>query len=399
MKTRIKDPVRLWVEMAIESCETLPTFLDEILRVAKEKKVNKKIVLKLEKANEKAKKSIENYKNYLKKLLKKSKDEFAIGEEKFRKLIELRKLEMTPEEILSFGEKQLEELKNKLKILAEEIKPGASVEEAIKLVEQNHPKDFQEILKCYRESIKISKEFVKEMDFATIPKKENLIVMETPVYMRHFIPFAAYFQPAKFEKNQIGIYIVTPPYTENLGKYNYADINNTSVHEGYPGHHLQLTCANQNKSLIRLLLNPTELVEGWAHYCEEEMKNLGFDNSPEGWFVLTKDMIWRAARIIVDVKLSTGKMSYDEAVKFLMDNVGMEEVRAKAEVNRYTLSPSYQLSYLIGKHLIKKLKEEIMQKMGNKFSNKFFHDTMLYSGNLPIYLMRKVFEEKILDKK
>ncbi|MEM5801893.1 MAG: DUF885 domain-containing protein [Candidatus Aenigmatarchaeota archaeon] len=394
-KTRIKNPVKLWVELGIESCETLPSFLDEILKVAKEKKLNKKVLQQLEKVTLKSKKAIEDYKNYLKKILPKAKRKFAIGYKKFKKLIELRKLGMTPEEILEFGEKQLAELKNKLKILAEEIKPGATIEEVRKIIQQNHPETFNEILESYRKAIKISKEFVEEMDFATIPKNEELIVIETPAYMRHLIPFAAYFQPAKFEKKQTGIYIVTPPYTKDLGRYNYADINNTSVHEAYPGHHLQLACANTNPSLIRLLLNPTEFVEGWAHYCEEAMKELGYDNTPEGWFVLTQDMIWRAARIIVDVKLSTGKMSYEEAIDFLVKEVGMEKERARVEVNRYTLSPGYQLSYLLGKHLIKKLKEEIKEKMGNKFTHKFFHDTLLYSGNLPIFLMRKVFEQKI----
>jgi uncharacterized protein (DUF885 family) len=394
-KGRIKKPVKLWIVLALESCDTLPQFLDIILKTAKRRKIDKKLLKRLEKANEKAKLSIKNYKIYLESLLDKADNNFAIGEAKFRKLIKLRKLNMTPEEILEFGEKKLKELKRKLKIVARKIKKDANLDEIRKVITKKHPKSFKDALKSYRKIIKDARKFVKQKKFATLPKNEKIIVIETPSYMRHFIPFAAYFSPAKFEKKQLGIYIVSPPYTNDLSRYNYADIKNTSVHEAYPGHHLQLTCANTNPSLIRLLLNPTEFVEGWAHYCEEEMKKLGFDNSPEGWFILIQDMIWRAARIIIDVKLSSGKMSYEEAIDFLVKEVGMEKERARAEVNRYTLSPSYQLSYLLGKHLIKKLKQEIKSKMGKKFTDKFFHDTLLYSGNLPLFLMRKIFEQKI----
>ena len=100
-------------------------------------------------------------------------------------------------------------------------------------------------------------------------------------------------------------------------------------------------------------------------------------------------------RIIVDVKLSQGEMSFDQAVEMLVKEVGMSREGAVAEVRRYTQTPSYALSYLLGKHLILQLREEIQQKMGQKFSEKFFHDTITANGYLPISLLRKVFLQKI----
>ncbi len=107
------------------------------------------------------------------------------------------------------------------------------------------------------------------------------------------------------------------------------------------------------------------------------------------------DAMWRAARVIIDVNLTTGKIGFDEAVSFLMSEVGMAKHEAEGEIKRYTQMPSYNLSYLLGKHLIKELKGRIAEKMGDKFTEKFFHDTILYSGSLPISFFDKVFEQKL----
>jgi uncharacterized protein (DUF885 family) len=73
----------------------------------------------------------------------------------------------------------------------------------------------------------------------------------------------------------------------------------------------------------------------------------------------------------------------------------MTKEAATAEVKRYTQTPGYALSYLLGKHLILKLKEDVKQKMGNKFNEKFFHDTLASNGYLPLSLVRKIFDEKL----
>ncbi len=88
-------------------------------------------------------------------------------------------------------------------------------------------------------------------------------------------------------------------------------------------------------------------------------------------------------------------MSFDKAVDMLMKEAGMSKEGAVAEVRRYTMSPGYPLSYLLGKHLLLRLKEEVRQKMGDKFSEKFFHDTVTANGELPMFLLKKVFDMKL----
>ena len=87
-----------------------------------------------------------------------------------------------------------------------------------------------------------------DRDLVSIPEDESIDVIETPVYLHNVIPFAAYFEPAKFDR-QTGIYVVTPSVGDNAGamrEHNYASISNTSIHEAYPGHHLQLTVASRH---------------------------------------------------------------------------------------------------------------------------------------------------------
>jgi uncharacterized protein (DUF885 family) len=140
-----------------------------------------------------------------------------------------------------------------------------------------------------------------------------------------------------------------------------------------------------------------ETVEGWAHYCEEMMMEHGFMTGVESKLIQVNDAIWRAVRIIVDVKMSRGEMPFDEAVDILVTEVGMSLEGATAEVRWYTQSPGYPLSYLMGKHLILQLRDEIKQKMGSEYSETFFHDTITANGNLPIALLRTVFNQKLVD--
>jgi uncharacterized protein (DUF885 family) len=124
------------------------------------------------------------------------------------------------------------------------------------------------------------------------------------------------------------------------------------------------------------------------------MMEHGYVTSLESKLIQINDVIWRAVRIIVDVKLSRGEMRFSEAVDMLMKEAGMSSEGATAEVRRYTQSPGYPLSYLLGKHLILQLRDEVKQKMGTRYSEKFFHDTITANGYLPISLLKKVFNQK-----
>ncbi len=395
-KSRLKNPVRLWIDMAVESAEQLPMLFKLVQMLAKDEGMGEEKLKEVSEATNKADQAIDDYIEWLKEEKREGEDDYTIGEEKFEELLEKRKLGYDSEEILEIGKNLLEKAEGKMERYAEKITPQGDVEEAVEKVESEVPESFEEALEWYDEGLNDAKEFVEQNDLATIPENEDIEVIKTPEYMRNIIPFAAYIGPAKFDDIRKGIYMVTPPENQNrLENYSYWDVRNTTVHEGYPGHHLQISASVENDDVFRLFSHATETVEGWAHYCEEMMKDHGFDDTPEARLIQAKDIVWRAARIIVDVKLSTGKMSFDEAVDYLVDTVGMDEKDAEKEVKRYTQNPAYQLSYLLGKQMIKELKEDVKEKMGDDFDEKFFHDTILYAGSVPMKYLREIFDRKI----
>src|SRR5438309_1851257 len=268
--------------------------------------------------------------------------------------------------------------------------------EANEIVKSDHPQRFDGALEYTAKAMADAKRFIAEHDLATLPPDEELNVIETPSYLRHVIPFAAYNAPARFETRKQGFYMVTPveDKPEMLREHSYAGTRTTAVHEGYPGHHLQLSCASLNPSYARIFGDAVETVEGWAHYCEDMMKEAGFSADPKTKFVQMTDQIWRACRIIIDVDLHSGKMGFDEAVDLLVRESGMERSGADAEVKRYTYNPAYQLSYLIGKHLILELRKDVKKGLGKKYSEKLVHDTILYAGSLPMKYVREILEHK-----
>jgi len=109
------------------------------------------------------------------------------------------------------------------------------------------------------------------------------------------------------------------------------------------------------------------------------------------------DPLQAAARIIIDVKLSRGEMTFDEAVHMLMDEAGMDEGHARTEVSRYTMTPGYPLSYLLGRHLIMEARKELEDEFGSKFDLKLFHDTIVNAGSIPVSFIPQIY--RVTSKK
>ncbi|MFO8110553.1 MAG: DUF885 domain-containing protein [Thermoplasmata archaeon] len=394
-KSALVEPDRLWIDIAIESVEQLPMLFKLVLMIAQGYGIEEDSLKELSEAVDQADQAMEEYSEWLEDKRAEANDDPTIGEELFNELLKKRKLGYTADEILELGERYFQDTETKMDSYAAKIDAEKDAWEVLKDITSKTPSDLEDALRWYRRGLQEAKEFIIDKDLCTIPEKEEIEVTETPEYLRHIIPYAAYMGPAKFDDMKKGIYLVTPPPDKKWNKMSYWDIRNTTVHEGYPGHHLQISCATAVEDLMIAFSHSIETIEGWAHYCEEMMKEHGFDDTPEARLIQNRDILWRAARIIVDVKLSTGKMSFDEAVEFLVEKVKLQEPAARAEVKRYTQNPAYQLSYLLGKHMILELKEEVKEKMGDRYSEKFFHDTILYTGSVPIKYLRERFYERI----
>lgn len=385
-------PVWLWTEMGIESCRRMRGFIDFIENFGKSVTHNADTLCELHIDAINVKNAFKSYEQWLLDKLPAAKRDFTMSEEKYDELLRRRMFPYSSKEILEIGEYYVRTIQEKMKKTAAQIAPSASVKDILARIKKGHAESFEQVLSDCKKIMSEAREFVTKENFATLPGTEVLEVVETPIFMRHLIPFAAYSPPGKFDKDQKGIYMMTPPEGNDdmLTEFCPEDLVSTSVHEAYPGHHLQLTCANMNPSYARIYAHATEFVEGWAHYCEDATAEAGFYNTPEAMLIRLKDMHWRAWRIIIDVKLGTGRMSFEEAVQHLTEDAGLEYTGAIGEVKRYTYTPGYQLSYLMGKHMLK----ELLEKTGKKYgcTRKEMHDVMLYAGSLPIKIHEEVMD-------
>ena len=393
-KTRATAPqVRLWQELEIESGEQMPFLFNEI-KAAGTGVLDERAQTRLDKAVETASAATAAYVEKIKGAMGSAVDGWALGSDAYDQLVGLRAFDgLDASQILEVGHQQL--ALNKAARVEDARRIDPTVEESVVVdrVKSNHPATFEEALAAYKDAMNRARAHIIEHGIVTMPPGEQISVIPTPEYLRTVIPFAAYFEPPKFDKHPAGIYIVTPSVGDDptaMREHYYGGISNTSVHEAYPGHHLQLSAAISHPSLVRLLTDAPEFVEGWGMYSEQMMREQGFDDGPEFLLAMHTDAIWRACRIILDVRMHRGELTVDEATAFLIEHTGFEHANAQAEVFRYTYTPTYQLSYLLGKVLLLGLRADEQRRLGDRFSLKGFHDTLMRNGSLPISFHRRL---------
>jgi uncharacterized protein (DUF885 family) len=229
-----------------------------------------------------------------------------------------------------------------------------------------------------------------------MPDGEELAIVETPAFDRSRVPYAAYLMPGAFDPQQRGFFYVTPvdvskspeEQEEQLRGHNTLSIPLTSLHEAYPGHHQQCCWANKAESRLRKLADSAVLAEGWALYCEELFHEQGYYENPLTRLYQLKDLAWRAARVVLDAQLHTGRIGVDDAVEFLVREAMLERPNAVAEVKRYALTPTQPMSYVVGKQELLRLRENVRRRLGERFDLHDFHGAVLRAGALPVGLVR-----------
>ncbi len=384
-------PYQLWVQYAIMAGQGINSLLDVVKGLGREWGDEE-----LSEVAEGAKEVVAKELGRLQDILGRAEEGYLpTGWDPFVKLLKYRFITETPEELRLESYRDAEMYRERIAEAAKDLSVE-SVEDAIKAVEEVTPSEASAVLDFVAEMVDTVRSFVYENDVVELPPGERVQVIETPDYLKPVIPFAAYMPPKAFGPSLLGTYLVTPPQgEEGLKKFSYYDVLNTVVHEAYPGHHTQHV---YEKAYVhpyrRIFAKAWDMIEGWAHYCEELMLELGIDNSPHYRVQVWKDALWRAVRVYLDIEIHVDGIPYEKAVEKLVKDAYLPEDGARAEVLRYTMSPTYQLSYWYGKRAIKALREEVKKILGQRFSNTLFHKLLLEEGALPVNILRKVVIEK-----
>jgi hypothetical protein len=321
-------------------------------------------------------------------------DDVGIGEDAFNFRLHFQHaLRMTAPEVLRFGVRLLDEVEQDLESVAAEISPGVPWPDLMDRLRDDHPAA-SDLVDAYASEMERARLFVAERGLAPIPEG-TLDVIATPSFLRPLVPFAAYQPPGAYSADRTGWFYVTPPGGDDAAQRDQAlrdhcthEIPSTALHEGYPGHHLQFLCAQGQPRLVRRLVSTPVTVEGWALYCEEMMGEEGFYRSPEERFFQRVALLWRAVRVVLDVGLHTGSITYDKAVSMLQERVHFPRSLAESEAKRYCVEPAYQLAYAVGRHEIRSLRDQYRQAAGGEYSLRHFHEEVLSYGGLPVSLIR-----------
>ena len=242
----------------------------------------------------------------------------------------------------------------------------------------------------------------KKVD-AQIPRFFSL-VPKTPLMIR---PYPTYRE--KFEAG--GSYDSGTPDGSRPGTFyfNAYDLPSRStweettlfLHEGEPGHHFQISLAQENKALPAFMRfgGNTAYVEGWALYSETLGYDMGFYKDPYARFGTLNDEMLRAMRLVVDTGLHTKGWTRDQAIEYMLSHSGMSKTDATAEVERYIAIPSQATAYKIGALTIQRLRKEAVAALGPKFDIREFHAQVLDSGALPVAILEQKIRRWIASKK
>lgn len=304
-------------------------------------------------------------------------------------------------ELEAFGRDHVERTRRLLEDEARRLDPALGWREQIGRARRRHPEPAH-LREAYAAEVERARRFLEEKRFVPVPEA-GLEVVDTPVFMRATTPFAAYMPPAPFDLDDTGWFWVTPvepraplaEQAEQLGRHAYAALTLITVHEAWPGHHLQLVTANRVTSRLRHLAPSVLFDEGWALYGEELMHEQGYYVDPVTRLWQLKELMLRACRVVIDVGLHTGRMTLEQAAAMLGQEAMIEPDAALAEVRRYALEPTQPMSYLVGKELLLELRAEMRRRLGTRFDLAAFHAALLASGSIPPALVREELAERL----
>ncbi|MBI5245696.1 MAG: DUF885 domain-containing protein [Elusimicrobia bacterium] len=292
-----------------------------------------------------------------------------------------------PDQLHKIGLEELEGIRAEMTTIARHAGHAGDLESFLDVVRKdpaNFFKTREEVLKDAERLVTKAKEKLPEW-FGTLPKTD-LVVKPVEEFQEKNEAAARYFQPPT-DLSRPGVYYINTYKPESRPRFSMTSL---AVHEGLPGHHLQIALALENKDLpqFRRSAGFTSYVEGWALYTERLGDEMGLYQDDLSRLGMLSDQALRASRLVVDTGLHAKSWTRDKAIVFMKANTPMSQEEIEAEVDRYTVWPGQALAYKVGQREIMALREEVKTRTGRRFDIKAFHDAVLRHGPLPLPVLR-----------
>ncbi len=405
-RDNIRDCPGIFVKIGLETWRGVLKFIEADLPRAFSSLDDLHILGDLADASTEAAEAIGSYVEYLETdLAPRAKGSFRVGRESFERKLKLDEgITMSADRLLAIALRELHEVQEEFRSVAGRVNGGDPIA-AWRAAKEQHPEPGQLVVVAQRQ-VKELAEFLQQHSIVSLPDSEPVVVAPSPEFYRW--TFASMWAPGPFEsKPSRAYYHLTDVdrgwsperQEEHMRDFNLPTLWNVSIHEVYPGHYLQHQHLRRVESRVRksTLLAPMSFVEGWAHYCEHMMAEVGFRRGD----VTIKlgqlaEALVRLVRFVVAIRLHCEDLSVERGMRLFRDEAFLEEPTARREAERGTFDPTY-LVYSVGKLMLLKLRRDYKERQAGKFSMRAFHDAVLAQGNAPFWAHRSLLLDDASD--
>jgi len=228
-------------------------------------------------------------------------------------------------------------------------------------------------------------------DFATLPG-QPLEIRRVPVEIQDGAS-NGYYNRAALDGSRPAIYFIN---LKDMGDWPKFTLPTLCYHEGVPGHHLQISIAQESKDIptLRKIGGFSAYSEGWALYAEQLADELGvYDGDPLGRAGFLQSFLFRAARLVVDTGIHSKRWSRERATDYLARTTGYARARSQREVERYCTMIGQACSYKVGHTAWMRARDEAKNRLGAKFDIKQFHE-VLREGSMPLSILERRIRER-----
>jgi uncharacterized protein (DUF885 family) len=344
-------------------------------------------------ANDAAIKAVKDFDAYLGEQEKTANDNFALGADKFKRMLkDTEGVDVDLARLEEIGKQDLERNTNALKEECAKYAANQTLQQCMAKASADKAAGAN-VVDAATNQLSDLRKFIVDKDVLTIPGTEAAKVAQAPPYKAW--NFAYINIPGPYETGLPSTYYVSPPnpswskekqdaYVPGKGSLLF-----TSVHEVYPGHFVQFLHANRSSSKFGQVFVGYAFAEGWAHYTEEMMYDSGLGaNDPEMHIGQLQEALLRNVRFLSAIGLHTKGMTVEESRKMFLEQGFQDEGSAEQQAERGTFDPAY-LNYTMGKLIIRKLRDDWTASRGGRGAWKQFHDAFLQYGGPQIPLVRK----------
>ncbi len=305
---------------------------------------------------------------------------------------------LSPKEIHDIGQKEVARIRKEMDAIIKQVNFKGSFGDFLTYL-RSDPRFYytrpEDLVLGYRDICKRADGRLPEL-FAELPRTPYG-VREIPAYEAPAQTTAYYLQGAS-DGSRAGDYWVNTYKLETRPKY---EMEALSLHESVPGHHLQISRAQELKGLPDFRRNGgyTAYVEGWALYAESLGPDLGFYTDPYSKFGQLTYEMWRATRLVVDTGMHSLGWTRQQAIDFMKDNCAKTENDIIVEIDRYIVWPGQALAYKIGELKIKELRARAQKELAARFDVRRFHNAVLDDGPLPLDVLERRLDLWIVEQK